>query len=175
MFDEIMGLPAHPLIIHAAVVFTPLLAVLAAGYALMRRWRRRLSWAVVLLAVVAPVSVFAARQSGMALEERLFGGQEPRGVLGQRVLEHETFATPLLLSTIGLAVLALLLVYFTVREGGAENAEARHASASGAGSASAGRIMVTMVLSVITVVLALVVLYFVLRAGHSGATAVWAS
>jgi hypothetical protein len=172
MFDEILGLPAHALIIHAAVLFTPLLSVAAVAYVLLTRWRRRLAWAVVLLAVAAPLSVFAARQSGPALEHRVFPDGVPATPAGQRVLDHESFALPLLLSTIGLGLVALLLVYFSARAGelAASPAEARHAA-----GASAGRTTVTMTLSVVTVLLAIAALYFVIRAGHSGATAVWGS
>jgi hypothetical protein len=172
MFDQILGLPAHPLIIHAAVVFTPLLALLSIAYAVLPGWHRRLGWAVVVLAVVAPGAVFAARESGQALANHLFGDKLPSGSLGQRVATHESFATPLLLSTIGLGVLSLLLVYASTRAAGPaadpERAEPRHVA-----SRSAGRTTVTMVLSVATIVVALVVLYYVLRAGDSGARAVW--
>ncbi len=172
MFDEILGLPAHALIVHAAVVFTPLLSAAAVAYVLLPRWRRRLAWAVVLLSVVAPLSVLAARQSGPALEQRLFPDGVPADPAGQRVLEHETFALPLLVLTIGLGVVAALLVYFSARAGdmAAAPAEARHSA-----GASAGRTTVTMTLSVVTVLLAIAALYFVIRAGHSGATAAWGS
>jgi hypothetical protein len=39
---ELGGLPLHPLVIHAAVVFGPLAALCALGYALLDRWRERL-------------------------------------------------------------------------------------------------------------------------------------
>ncbi len=36
MFNQILGLPAHPLLIHAAVVFVPLQIVAAIVYGLAR-------------------------------------------------------------------------------------------------------------------------------------------
>src|SRR5262249_6629786 len=109
MFDEILGLPAHPLIIHAAVVFTPLLVLLGIAYVVLPRLRGKSDWALVVTAVAAPLAVFSARQSGEALEARLFkGGQIP-----QPVLDHSSFANPLLFSTIGLGVVALVLVFLT--------------------------------------------------------------
>ncbi|MEV7013910.1 DUF2231 domain-containing protein [Streptosporangium sp. NPDC051022] len=150
MFDEILGLPAHPLIIHAAVVLTPLLAVLAAVYALAARTRTALTWAVTVLAVIVPVAVFAARESGEELERDF---SSAGGELGRRIAEHESFATPLLLAALALGAVSLGLVYV---------------SRAGRFPRPAGT-----ALSALTVVLAAVACYYVLRAGHSGATAVW--
>ncbi|GIH22942.1 hypothetical protein Aph01nite_12520 [Acrocarpospora phusangensis] len=146
MFDEFLGLPAHPLIVHAAVVFAPLLAALSIAYALVPRLRPRLDWAVALLAVVTPITVFAAKQSGESFKTRLFQDQTP-----DPVAAHESFALPLLISAIALGVLSLLLVY-------AANRSTRQS---------------TIILGALTVVAAAVVGYYVARSGHSGATAVW--
>ncbi|TKK83586.1 hypothetical protein FDA94_33105 [Herbidospora galbida] len=147
MFDSVFGLPLHPLVVHAAVVFTPLLAAVAVAYAVLPRFRARLDWALVLLAVAAPISVFVARMSGEALKESRYGGQAPAPVA-----EHESFALPLLLTSIALAVVALALVW--------------------AVSKGRGRTLTT-VLSVLAVAGALAVTFYVVRAGHTGATAVW--
>jgi hypothetical protein len=149
MFEEILGLPAHPLIIHAAVVLTPLLAGLAIVYALAPRTRGALAWAVVLLSITAPAAVFAAKESGEAFVRRLFAD----GQIPPPVTEHESFATPLLLATAGLGLASLLLVYAARTE-------------------RFGKVAVTA-LSGVAVVLALVVGFYVLRAGHTGAVAVW--
>lgn len=155
MFDEIFGLPAHPLIIHGAVVLTPLLAVLSIAYAVLPRFRSKLGWAVVLTALASPGAVFAAKESGEAFKARLFKDQTPAVVT-----EHESFANPLLFATAGLAVAALLLVYIT---------RPRREPDTAGGSAG----VVAMILSGATVVLAVVVGYYVVRSGHTGATAVW--
>ncbi|MEV7971263.1 hypothetical protein AB0O34_35510 [Sphaerisporangium sp. NPDC088356] len=151
MFDEILGLPAHPLIIHTAVIFIPLLALGSVVYGLVPRVRPSLSWAVVLLAIAAPATAFAAKESGEAFKEGRFGGGL-EGTLGQRINDHESYANPLLLSVIGLGVASLLLVYSSLKLGK----------------------VTTGVLSAVTVALALVAGYYVLMAGHTGATAVWA-
>jgi uncharacterized membrane protein len=158
MFDQILGLPAHPLIIHAAVVFTPLLVLLGIAYAVLPAFRRRLDWALVLTAIAAPGAVFAAKESGEELERRLFKGQIP-----QSVLDHSSFANPLFFTTLGLGVVSLVLVYVTRPR--------REPGPAATGSARA----LSVVLSVLTVVLALVVAYYVFRAGDSGARAVWSS
>ena len=53
MFEEIGGLPLHPLVLHAAVVFVPLQVLLALGYALLPALRRATLWAVVAVSVLA--------------------------------------------------------------------------------------------------------------------------
>lgn len=171
MFDEILGLPAHPLIIHAAVVLIPLLAGVAVAYAVLPRQRGRLGWALVLLAIAAPISAFASRLSGEALVQNLFGGEYPEGVLGQRVAAHADFAMPLVWATLALGVVSLLLVWAARRSGPAPESGARPARRAASGTA--GNTTVTMVLSVVTILFALVAVYFVARTGHSGAEAVW--
>ncbi|MGN9842858.1 DUF2231 domain-containing protein [Nonomuraea sp. H19] len=159
MFDQILGLPAHPLIIHFAVVLTPLLVGLAAAYTLVARWRAYVAWAVVLLSLAAPAAVFAAKESGESLKAAQFS--TANGELGARISTHQSFASPLLLSVLGLAAAALLLVYAT--------RPARDAI----GGDRFGR-PVTLILSVVTLALAAVAGYYVFRAGDSGARAVWA-
>ncbi|GAA3468801.1 DUF2231 domain-containing protein [Nonomuraea roseola] len=149
MFDEIMGLPAHPLIIHFAVVLTPLLVAASIAYALVPRFQPYLAWAVVLLSLAAPAAVFAARQSGAALKQARFA--EVEGQLGESIASHESFATPLLLSTIGLGAASLSMVYLW-------RAKLR---------------VPAWALSAVSVALAVVAGYYVFRAGDSGARAVW--
>ena len=56
VFETFFGLPLHPLVIHAAVVFIPLLIVAALVYVLAPQTRAKLNWAVVILGVIAPLS-----------------------------------------------------------------------------------------------------------------------
>ncbi|PRX59708.1 hypothetical protein B0I32_119151 [Nonomuraea fuscirosea] len=158
MFDEILGLPAHPLIVHFAVVLTPLLVVVAAAYALVPRWRVPTAWAVVLLSLAAPAAVAAARQSGESLKAARFGSAE--GEMAARISAHQSFANSLLLSVLGLGVAALLLVY------------ASRPARDSVGRDRFGR-PVTLILSAVTVLLAGAAGYFVFQAGDSGARAVW--
>ncbi|NUW45646.1 DUF2231 domain-containing protein [Nonomuraea rhodomycinica] len=159
MFDQILGLPAHPLIIHFAVVLTVLLTVVAVGYALLAARRPLLAWALVLLSVVAPAAVFAARESGERLREARFASAG--GALGERIEVHEGFALPLLLSVSALALGSLVLVYATT-------------SARGSTHDRLGR-TATLGLSALVVALAAATAYLVFRAGDSGARAVWSS
>ncbi|MFG1948978.1 DUF2231 domain-containing protein [Nonomuraea sp. NPDC048826] len=151
MFDEVLGLPAHPLVVHFAVVLTPLLVAVAVAYALVPRWRAATGWAVVLLSLAAPAAVFAAWQSGQSLKAARFATAE--GELGRRIGDHETYAVPLLLSVAGLGLVSLVLVH----------------AARGDRFGKAG----TLALSGLAVALAAVAGYYVFRSGDSGARAVW--
>jgi hypothetical protein len=158
MFDQILGLPAHALIIHFAVVLTPLLVAVSAAYALLPRWRAYVAWAVVLLSLAAPAAVYAAKESGESLKAARFATAD--GELGTRISTHESFANPLLLSVLGLAAASLLLVYATrpARDSVGRDRFGRAAS---------------LALSGVTLVLAAVAGYYVFQAGDSGARAVW--
>ncbi len=63
---EIDGLPLHPLIVHAVVVFAPLSALFALGY-VVPRWRGALRWPLILSAVVATASAVVAAYAGEQL------------------------------------------------------------------------------------------------------------
>jgi hypothetical protein len=67
----IHGVPAHPLVVHAAVVLVPLAALLASSYAVWprRRWQTRTPATV--LAVAAAASVQLATMTGDQLKSRL--------------------------------------------------------------------------------------------------------
>lgn len=69
--SELFGLPAHPLIVHAAVVLLPLAAVATLAVAFLPRFRRHFAPIVLGLAVVAAISVNLAQGSGDSLEDRI--------------------------------------------------------------------------------------------------------
>ena len=56
MFDTVLGLPVHVLVVHAVVVGLPLMAVVTAVVAFMPTLRLRLAWPV----AVADAGVVAA-------------------------------------------------------------------------------------------------------------------
>jgi hypothetical protein len=69
--SELFGLPAHPLIVHAAVVLLPLAAVATLVLAIIPRARRIYAPIVLGLAVVAALFVNLAEGSGESLEDRV--------------------------------------------------------------------------------------------------------
>ena len=157
MFDQINGMPVHALVIHAAVVFVPLLALAAIVYAVVPRWRPKVGWAAVLLALGAPVATLVAMLSGEELRDRMVA----RGMSGpplEAIDDHMGYGTLTFYFTLGLGVVTLLMVFLTSRRSARPLPNA------------AG-----MALAVIVVALAAVSGYFVIMAGDSGAQAVWGS
>jgi uncharacterized membrane protein len=143
VFDTITGLPVHPLVVHAVIVLVPLSALGAIAVALRARWNRRYGWLVVLGALIAAASAFVAKQSGEALASRI----------GMPV-EHQQIAS--LLPWLAALLLVAVTALWWYDRGGDDR-----------------RTTLRTVLAVITVAAALVALVWAVRAGHSGATAVW--
>ncbi|HWB35619.1 MAG TPA: hypothetical protein VHA75_06300 [Rugosimonospora sp.] len=153
MFDRIGGLPAHPLIVHAAVVFVPLLVLLTLGYALLPKLRSRLDWATAALAVLAPLTVFLARESGKRFEVNLYGNNIPA-----QVTKHFNYGTKLFVFVLILGGLALLMV--VIQEG----------RRRGRFTVPGPIALVVTVLAALSVVPAGIYVYLT---GESGAHAVW--
>lgn len=71
LFDQITGLPVHPLAVHAAVALLPLTALSLLVAAFSPWWRRRLGTASLVLFTVAVAATFLAKESGEALAGHL--------------------------------------------------------------------------------------------------------
>jgi uncharacterized membrane protein len=146
MFDTIFGLPVHPLIVHATVVFVPAAAVAVALAAFWPRFRRHGALAALVLSVIALVLVPLSTQSGEALERRV----------GESALvqEHAELADGLLPFVIVLVVAAAAIWWLQRR--GAEV-----------------RVPLTAAVAVLAVVGVVGTTVQVVRIGHSGAKAAW--
>jgi uncharacterized membrane protein len=142
---ELGGLPLHPLVIHAAVVFGPLAALCALGYALLDRWRERLRWPTLVLALVATGAIVAAFVTGRSL-------LETRPELGTKPLvqTHEARAELLLWVGLAFGAVATVSAWLHTREG-----------------------VIRVVLRLALAVAALAVLVQVVRTGDAGSRAVW--
>jgi hypothetical protein len=154
---KILGIPAHPLIIHAAVVFIPLLVVGAIVFAVWPAVRGRIDWAVGALAVIAPLVATAAVLSGNNLRQALVGNA-PTSVLAVKITQHQAYGHDTLWFTIALGVVTLAVVGYSWQVKRAGGSEAVLVRVGGA---------------VVTVVLAAFVGYYVFRTGDSGAHMVW--
>ena len=69
--EELFGLPAHPLVVHAAVVLLPLAAIVTLVCAAVPRARRNYAFIALGLALVATIAVVLAQGSGEKLEEQV--------------------------------------------------------------------------------------------------------
>jgi hypothetical protein len=151
----INGLPLHPLVVHAAVVFVPLMLVFAV-LLFIPKIRKAMTYAAGITGIVAFLFVALANQSGEALQQLVPNTQA--------VVNHVRLAqgVPLIVFVAGgiLTVLAILelpkpvaLVRF------------RHTLDSLGWVMPLGRIL--------GLIMAMVAVYFVYNLGESGALAVW--
>jgi len=152
VFETFFGLPLHPLVVHAAVVFIPLLILGALAYALVPRLRPRIGWVVALLAVIAPLSALLSKLSGDAFRARLARNHTASAGILNKIDEHRHFGTITLYLAIGLGVVALALMRVPQLRSNA--------------ALSVASIVVTVGLSVATG-------YYVFRTGDTAAHIVW--
>jgi uncharacterized membrane protein len=160
VFDKIMGLPMHPLVVHFVVVFIPLLALAAVVYTLVPRVRARVGWAAALLALAGPAAAFVARESGQELERRLIAANYSQEIL-DKVNDHQANGDMTFWFSLGLGGGTLLLVLVT------------NGLTSGRGTAGGVPVWLTWVLGAAVIVLAGVTGVYVYLTGDSGADAVW--
>jgi len=151
VFEEILGLPLHPLAVHAPIVLVPLLVLTSIGYALVPKKRGHIAWVAAILAVIAPGSAVVAKLSGDAFGERTYGEALP-----DVVVTHSTYGNRLLWSAIVTGVLTLGLIWARRGEGGTK-----------------ARTWITGALTILVVAAAVVSAVFIFQVGHSGAEMVW--
>ena len=150
--DTFNGLPLHPLVVHAAVILTPLAALLALG--LVRpSWRMRLRWPVAIVVLAAWLLVWLARGSGTALEhsDSISGQMRSAPALAELIHRHEDLANRLNTVLFTLVVVSVLFAWLLPKL-------PRAAGAVGA---------------VVIAVLAVLVIGLVAQTGDVGGRAAW--
>jgi len=162
VFTNILGLPAHALIVHAAVVFIPLAALAAIVYAVVPFTRRHIWWIAAALGVIAPAAAWAARLSGDNYRNYWIS-HGASGEFLNKINTHQSFAIPTSWLALGLGVVMLLMVFYAIPTPGAPS--------SGTTAAAARPQALVWLAMVVTVVLALVTLYYVIKTGDTGARA----
>jgi hypothetical protein len=176
LFQTFRGIPVHPLIIHAAVVFIPLQIAAAIMYGFVPAWRRQIWWAVIGLAIIGPASAWAAKFSGEAFEQRLiqhnFGPQ-----IIAKVNNHSSYAGVLAYLVLALGAVMLIQVWLATRprhlapvEG--ESAEIAHDAATIMGR-PVGVKLLTYIAAVVALVLGVITAYYVFQTGDTGAHIAW--
>lgn len=143
MFDTVIGLPLHPLVVHAVVVLLPLACLATVAVAAREPWRRFAPVVMVLNGGVM-VAAYVAVQSGEALQRRIVQFSTPAGLAG-----HAEWGKRLFLLSVALFV-GSVVIWFTRRS----------------------RALGTAV-AVLAVVGAVGIVTITVYVGHSGATMVW--
>lgn len=106
--EELFGLPAHPLVVHAAVVLLPLAGVTTLVCAAVPRARRHYAPVALGLAFVATLAVGLAQGSGEELEEMVDETElvEAHAEQGERVLQWAIAVTVAAAAVTAVPVLA---------------------------------------------------------------------
>jgi hypothetical protein len=162
--DELFGLPAHPLIVHAALALVPLAAVLTVVAAVWPAGRRCIGWVAVVVAAVAVVSIKLAQGSGEQLQHQV---QET-----DLVEEHAEMGDEMLLPAIGLLVGAVI-VTLAGRSGDRRPQPEPGTGSTAVATGVRGAGAVSVVVGVVALATSGWAVYELARVGHSGAKAVW--
>lgn len=164
--DELFGLPAHPLVVHAPVVLLPLAVIGVVAMMIRPTWYDRFRWPVLAITVVGAIGAVIAAGTGEELEERVEDGASRAA--RQAIEEHAEAgeAARLFAVLFLLAVLAYVLVpWFLARRSRGETA--------GDGAAAPRFTWMRPVLMVAVAITAVGSLVTIVNAGHSGADSVW--
>jgi hypothetical protein len=158
--NELFGLPAHPLVVHAAVVLVPLAAI---GVLLIAFWpaaRARLGVAVVVIAALGTLFAYLAVGSGGYLEDQVTETEQ--------VEEHAKLGDSGLASAVAVLLGAVAVTGFGVYE------KRRSVPDVGDGTRS-NRMALSLRtgVGVVAVVLVSLGTLQIARIGHSGAKATW--
>jgi hypothetical protein len=155
---RILGLPAHPLFVHALVVLVPLCAIGAVLCAFWPAARRRLSFTVLLLSVFSAVMVPIVQASGEWFED-----QVGRSALLERHTQLGDGFLPYAIALVIGAGAVAALNFMEARSEGNRHANARQ---------QAPRWMVIGVI-VIALLTSTVAAYQIFEIGDSGSAAAW--
>lgn len=156
LLDTLFGLPAHPLVVHLAVVLVPLAAVGTVAIAFWGAARRRIGWLVVVLALVGFIGCFLAKESGEALRDSV----KQTASLDAHVEMADGGTVAGFAVFVGAA--GVMVVDRILRERTARNQPALPLQKQA-----------PIIMGVIAVVLALFGTIRVIQIGHSGAKATW--
>jgi hypothetical protein len=100
----IAGLPAHPLLVHAAVVLIPLAALGSLAIAVRAAWRRSYAPLVAIGAVAASLAATGAKLAG----DQLYAALSASGSLGAGIDQHGQWGQYTMFASWPYAVLALI-------------------------------------------------------------------
>jgi energy-converting hydrogenase Eha subunit A len=143
----VVGLPAHPLLVHAVVVLVPLTALGAVAVALRPSWSRAYAPLVAVGALAGAVAAQLALLAGEQLEQAINVTPSFAPVIEQ----HGRFGLYTVVATWPFAVLATAAATLARRMSG----------------------LAPRIAAVVAAVSGLIAVVFTVLAGHSGSAAVW--
>lgn len=147
---EILGIPVHPLVVHAVVVLIPLVGLGTLIVAFWPKAARRYAWLLTVLSVGGLAGALIARESGEELFESL--GEQASSTLDRHMQLGDWVWVPALVMMAALAAMVLLLW----RHDPGQRPRRLYWLAAG-----------------VAVLAAVASLVLVILVGHSGASAVW--
>ena len=176
MPEDLFGLPTHILLLHVVIVLLPIAALATVAVALSSRFRHRWGLAVVACTFVISLFVPLTTQAGESLAERLPDAPQidRHGEIGQQLV--------IWTAAFGLC-LAGLVALDLIRRASQPTDELTSAESWGRKFVSPGwresppgwADAAFRVFQVLALLAALGVVVMVIRAGHSGAQAVWSN
>lgn len=153
--STLFGLPAHALIVHAAVILVPLAAIVFAATCWRTEWRYIYGAPVAAAALVGAIFGWLAEQSGEPLEHKVRLAARAAGTEARFGEHPEQGETAFLWSAIfAVGVLAFLAVHHYRK---------RLNLPDWSGNAAYAIVLVPAAIALLTMI----------AAGHSGATLVW--
>ncbi|WP_299023332.1 DUF2231 domain-containing protein [uncultured Dietzia sp.] len=158
--NTIAGLPAHPLLVHAAVVLLPLAALVVVAYAVWPAARARIGIVSPVLALIAAGAAKLAEGAGESLERvvETLPDTNRAAVNAHAELGEQTVVAA---GALVLVAVALSLVHGTAAARLRERLSLLEAP------------WVGIVGAVLAVIAGVAVVYLTVDAGHTGASMVW--
>jgi uncharacterized membrane protein len=153
--DKIIGLPAHPLVVHAAVVLVPLAVIAFAVLCWKTEWRKSYLLPVTLLSIAGGVAALLAKQSGEPLQHSIRTAARAAGQTGALGDHPEQGDTAFVWAFL---FMCAVVAYWAVLRWGS-----RWSVPSWAPKAGYYAVLVPGAIALVTMMIA----------GHSGAALVW--
>ena len=156
--NSLFGLPAHPILVHAAVVLVPLAAIALVLVAFVPKWRAKYATLTAIFATLAAGSVALAQSSGEALQESVENTVKDQALLRA----HTQMGEDLLPWAAGMFVVAVFIMVAEIMRRRDKPLKLPERATN----------ITVMVLAAIVSVGSM---YMVIKIGHSGAKSTWSS
>ena len=164
MLDKVFGVPAHPFFVHAPLVLTPLVAVLALCLVVKPAWRTKYGVPIAILAFANGILTFLAGQSGESLRETMRG--TVTSARAAAIRNHANLADAIrpVIFLLWLAI-TFFVAYAYQRDG---KITVWHRTIRWPGGNTASKVS-----RVVVAVVAIVAAAWIVKIGHEGAKATW--